>query len=209
MLVTPNKIFIYNGNHNTYSNAIGAYCCVSHNGTDLFIPEEDEEYRDCIISGISDAIPVTKEQRDLLFQKMNEAGYEWDAENKELKKIEQDSNWNNEDESQVEFLTALCEDQQIHSAGDSTMHRTAEEAKTWLKSIKDRIHSNNIWHSADEEPLVENAFVFAEWEGPKKGELINDLLHYSHDVKCFHRGNFFTIGKDKIRRWAYVEDLIK
>ena len=32
-------------------------------------------------------IPATKEQRDLLFQKMKEAGYEWDAEKKELKKI--------------------------------------------------------------------------------------------------------------------------
>ena len=32
--------------------------------------------------------PATKEQRDLLFQKMKEAGYEWDAEKKELKKIE-------------------------------------------------------------------------------------------------------------------------
>lgn len=31
--------------------------------------------------------PATKEQRDLLFQKMKEAGYEWDAEKKKLKKI--------------------------------------------------------------------------------------------------------------------------
>ena len=31
--------------------------------------------------------PATKEQRDLLFQKMKEAGYEWDIEKKELKKI--------------------------------------------------------------------------------------------------------------------------
>lgn len=31
--------------------------------------------------------PATKEQRDLLFKKMKEAGYEWDAENKELKKL--------------------------------------------------------------------------------------------------------------------------
>ena len=29
--------------------------------------------------------PATKEQRDLLFQKMKEAGYEWDADKKELK----------------------------------------------------------------------------------------------------------------------------
>ena len=33
-------------------------------------------------------VPATKEQRDLLFQKMKEAGYEWDFEKKELKKIE-------------------------------------------------------------------------------------------------------------------------
>ena len=34
-------------------------------------------------------VPATKEQRDLLFQKMKEAGYEWNAKKKELKKIEQ------------------------------------------------------------------------------------------------------------------------
>jgi hypothetical protein len=33
--------------------------------------------------------PATKEQRDLLFNKMKEAGYEWNAKKKELKKIEQ------------------------------------------------------------------------------------------------------------------------
>ncbi len=33
--------------------------------------------------------PATKEQRDLLFQKMKEGGYEWDSEKKELKKVEQ------------------------------------------------------------------------------------------------------------------------
>jgi hypothetical protein len=32
--------------------------------------------------------PASKEQRDLLFQKMQESGYEWDAEEKVLKKIE-------------------------------------------------------------------------------------------------------------------------
>ena len=37
----------------------------------------------------SDSIPATKEQRDTLFAKIKEAGYEWDAEKKELKKISQ------------------------------------------------------------------------------------------------------------------------
>ena len=32
--------------------------------------------------------PATKEQRDLLFQKIKEAGYEWDVDNKELKKLD-------------------------------------------------------------------------------------------------------------------------
>ena len=36
--------------------------------------------------------PATKEQRDFLFQEMKEAGYEWDADKKELRKIEQKSN---------------------------------------------------------------------------------------------------------------------
>ena len=41
-----------------------------------------------VLSAKCDSItPATKEQRDLLFQKMKEAGYEWDAEKKELKKI--------------------------------------------------------------------------------------------------------------------------
>ena len=34
----------------------------------------------------TDTHPATKEQRDLLFQKIKEAGYEWDADKKELKK---------------------------------------------------------------------------------------------------------------------------
>jgi hypothetical protein len=37
--------------------------------------------------GSRDIHPATKEQRVLLFQKMKEAGYEWDAEKKELKRI--------------------------------------------------------------------------------------------------------------------------
>jgi hypothetical protein len=37
------------------------------------------------------AIPTNKEQRDLLFKKMKDAGYKWDSKKKELKKIEDES----------------------------------------------------------------------------------------------------------------------
>lgn len=44
--------------------------------------------------------PATKEQRDLLFQKMKEAGYEWDAEKKELFSRPK-SEWTEEDEKML------------------------------------------------------------------------------------------------------------
>lgn len=43
--------------------------------------------KDCIIT-TDKYIPATKEQRDILFQKMKEAGFIWNDEKKELKKIE-------------------------------------------------------------------------------------------------------------------------
>ena len=43
--------------------------------------------KDCIIT-TDKYIPATNAQRDTLFSKMHEAGYEWDNEKKELKKIE-------------------------------------------------------------------------------------------------------------------------
>ena len=53
----------------------------------------------CHQHDIKGAHPATKEQRDLLFAKMKEAGYEWDAENKELREIEQNPAWSEEDKN--------------------------------------------------------------------------------------------------------------
>ena len=46
--------------------------------------------------------PATKEQRDLLFEKMHEAGYEWHANTKELKKIEQKKSYDTCDSSMMD-----------------------------------------------------------------------------------------------------------
>ena len=83
--------------------------------------------------------PSTKEQRDILFQKMKEAGYEWDAEKKKLNKISQrmvsaeakeamydKPAWSEEDE---EFLRRA-----INAAKD-VYPMTAN----WLKALKQRI----------------------------------------------------------------------
>ena len=65
----------YVGKHGGCSNTFKIYV-----GVDWENNLQIGEYMGC-----SDIQPATKEQCDLLFQKMKEAGYEWDAEKKELK----------------------------------------------------------------------------------------------------------------------------
>ena len=55
------------------------YCSVYRG--EFEIPTQDSSY------GCYNATPATKEQRDTLFAKMHEAGYEWDAEKLELIKV--------------------------------------------------------------------------------------------------------------------------
>ena len=60
-------------------NFFNSYCYISFEGK--FYKSESGHSTENIYL-------ATKEQRDLLFEKMKEAGYEWDADKKELRKIE-------------------------------------------------------------------------------------------------------------------------
>lgn len=72
--------FIHNGNRGSYlPEFLGAYCGISDG---RFRPNGSPYYWG------RPSCPATKEQRELLFSKMKEAGCEWDSEKKELKKIE-------------------------------------------------------------------------------------------------------------------------
>lgn len=100
---------------------------------------------------LSNVTPATKEQRELLFQKMEEAGYEWDAEKKELKKIEQktegnkgniggisaNSKWSEEDESILQGIW----DEILANKHDvkECEWKTYDKFLNWLKSLKERI----------------------------------------------------------------------
>jgi len=80
-VLTDGKPFIFksiNVNKHSY-----AYCGLSVDNA--FIIESEGEYGEW--TWIQDIKPATKEQRDLLFRKMKEAGYEWDSKKKELKLI--------------------------------------------------------------------------------------------------------------------------
>ena len=79
--------------------------------------------------------PATKEQRDLLFQKMKEAGYEWDDDKKELKKVE------NKNPLLSDFFKAEYE----RGKADAKKPAWSEEdEKTWkelIEEVKDQLDS--------------------------------------------------------------------
>ena len=96
-----------------------------------------------------DVVPATKEQRDLLFQKMKEAGYEWDAEKKELRKIEQKPAWSEEDEKMIQDIIndiAIAQEQVYCKS-------RCEEEINWIKSIKARVQPKQEWGEDDETAL--------------------------------------------------------
>lgn len=73
--------FIFTGEFDVQDDNPTAYCGINSN--DKFITGKGSHWT--FKDGIK---PATKEQRKLLFSKMRETGYEWDAGKKELKKIE-------------------------------------------------------------------------------------------------------------------------
>ena len=107
----------------------------------------------CPKQGTSNATwhPSQKEQCDLLFQKMKKNGYEWDAENKELKKIEQKQEWSEEDEKL--YNSALWNIK--NSCGNGGKDSGEFEVYNWLKSIKDRVQPQptSEWSDEDEKNM--------------------------------------------------------
>ena len=120
--------------------------------------------------------PATKEQRDLLFQKMKEAGYNWDAEKKELKRIEQNAiepddlieesyqqqandlidmvtekpAWSEEDEISLSETVAIINRWIKDRENDGFRYKDTEIGKQsidWLKSLRHR----NTWKPSDKQ----------------------------------------------------------
>lgn len=102
--------------------------------------ESRQSYHD-----IEGAHPATKEQRDLLFQKMHEAGYEWDAEKKELIKIEQKPAWSEKDNEHVNSLLKRLDG--LCRIEFTTTRFAINEDENWLKSLKDKY----TWKPSEEQ----------------------------------------------------------
>ena len=119
--------------------------------------------------------PATKEQRDLLLQKMKEAGYEWDAKKKELKKIgrltdwlkelkslksrvqpkqewseEEEKLWVHDDDIFLDAAKTIVKDSPRRSYGG--VHKN--QIVPWFYSLKERLKSirhQNTWKPSDEQ----------------------------------------------------------
>ena len=93
-----------------------------------------------------DCHPATKEQRDLLFEKMKEAGYEWDSEKKELKKFDfsKPIKYNSNPPSIVKEPAWTEDDENILNDMKDTIKEcwngdTRDILLDWFETIKQRI----------------------------------------------------------------------
>jgi hypothetical protein len=132
----------YVGKYGGCDKCFETYCFVDWDGI----------FRTGEYMGSKEIHPATKEQRDYLFQKMKEAGYEWDAKKKELKKIgnknpmlsdffkyeyergkadaQKSTEWSKEDEKMLNQIISIIED------ADDDLIRTENISiyTNWLKS---------------------------------------------------------------------------
>lgn len=77
--------------------------------------------------------PATKEQRDILKKAMNDAGWQFDFERKELKKIESNPAWSEEDEQRIKKVMHII------SCDGRISNEECKSIFDWLKSLKDRV----------------------------------------------------------------------
>ena len=147
VLATENFIFIFKNIDD--GNGVHYYCqyeISKHENDNQFDIALPQSLMGRVGNSISHYSPATKEQRDLLFQKMKEVGYEWDSEKKELKKIEV-ANKESEDErirkeilnvfNQLDEGTTICGRNYDYAKWIAWLEKQREEEYT-LKSFRDK-----------------------------------------------------------------------
>ena len=136
VLVTTNKnLFIFK---DIKGAAIYDYC-------GLFFGEF-KSVSNCVNGTISvrlpnDYLPATKEQRDILFAKMKESGYEWDANKKELKKIEQKPLEQSEDKKMRRCISDVV---RKYGAEFTSGTVTKETMLAWLEKQGESIDKEKV-----------------------------------------------------------------
>ena len=120
--------------------------------------------------------PATKEQCDALMKAMTGAGYAFDFEKKELKKIEQKPAWSEEDETKMRAALAFIKSEFPKKGNEEIMEDTIE----WLKSLKQRIG----WKPSEEQIVVlELASKYERVFTPEQIDILIDLKEQLKKLK--------------------------
>ena len=165
--------------------------------------------------------PAAKEQRDLLFQKMKETGYEWDVEKKELKNIEHEPAWNEEDENVRKWLLNL-----VQSLPDKGLifssYDDIEKAKVlaWLEKQDPKKHEEELekaYKTADEVQYkrgYEDAVKDMEKQGKQKPawseedeDVINHLLAICDGAKRYRQQFAGCLQEDITKYQTWLKSL--
>lgn len=163
-----------------------------------FAYDSEDGFREGKYHFIGSAInckPATKEQRDLLFQKMREAGYEWDDEKKELKKIEQKP----VDKIESKF-----------KVGDSIRYKNSGAIFTIKSVFSDHYSLTNnegllYFKFQDKYELVEQKPSWSEEDEKKWSQVINEIEAIKSNSSTIFEKN---VAQDKIDWLKSIKDRV-
>ena len=139
VLASGEVTFIFNKIHGVWLNCH----CSRHNDGSLIA----DSYDLMIDKYFCEVHPATKEQRDLLFKKMAEAGYEWDEVNKKLRKIEKQGEQKPVDDLTPKQEWSESDKEEFQIAIDTLVEAGQHSSAHWLKSLKQR----KGWKPSDEQ----------------------------------------------------------
>ena len=189
----------------------------------------------CYIS-VEDLNPATKEQRDLLFQKMKEAGYEWDAEKKELNTIEHRSlsteetelnslafltelgytcipptkenhKWNEEDKKIRKELHKYFHDLQLSSDREFSPSTSIDEILAWLEKQDEQIKDNK-----EEIIYLKGDILYEKNMDDYSSEIIGFLKNYIKAYGCTAMNSWVNWLEEQChggKKWIYEDTYIK
>ena len=143
--------------------------------------------------------PANKKQRDLFFRKMKEAGYEWNAEKKELKNVQKQMMQKTSDKVKIKFKFGDWITDGKHTRlvidGHSPLNYTLLEQDGNILSgtIENIQHNHHLWTIED----AKNGDVL---EFGDHGRLVIGILSFVNkttgkvDVSCLLEGDKFKVG---------------
>lgn len=130
-----------------------------------------------------------------LFQKMHEAGYEWDANKLELRNVELKPKWGNKDTGMIEGIMWIIEQFETSYDGERFSQTEFIKIKDWLKSLKDRVRPKQEWSQNDID-MIDWLIRCCEKEHE---ELCND--------KYGHQDIVSDLKRDCRKKWDWLESL--